>query len=150
MKKMDFPKSHWRWYGTYGSASGSVIQRYRYGSGSASGSVPKCHGSGTLWKSSYIFLLRKEVLRISTARISFQLDFSHDLCPNLLDNLDFIRAIRVLFLDVKILTLVVLRIRDVYPGSCFLSIPDPATATKEKGENFLSFFVATADKYHKI
>jgi hypothetical protein len=47
----------------------------------------------------------------------------------------------------------VLRIRDVYPGSWFLSIldpgsriPDPKTARKERGENFflvLPIFVAT-------
>jgi hypothetical protein len=28
----------------------------------------------------------------------------------------------------------VLLIRNVYPGFCFLSIPDPKTATKERGE----------------
>ncbi len=28
----------------------------------------------------------------------------------------------------------VLRIRDVYPGSWFLPIPDPETATKKRGE----------------
>jgi hypothetical protein len=84
---------------------------------------------------------------ISNARISFQLDFSHYLCPNILDNSDFIRAIRVLVLGVKILTLkAVLRIRDVYPGSCFLSIAVPATATEEKGAKLvvLVFFEATS------
>ncbi len=52
----------------------------------------------------------------------------------------------------------VLRIRDVYPGSRILifvhlgsQIPDPKTATKERGEKkfvVLSFFVA--NKNHKI
>jgi hypothetical protein len=38
-----------------------------------------------------------------------------------------------------------LRIRDIYPGSSFLPIPDPKTALKERGEKKLvviPFFVA--------
>jgi hypothetical protein len=40
----------------------------------------------------------------------------------------------------------VLRIRDVYPGSGFFPIPDPKTATKERGEKkkfVIPFYVAT-------
>jgi hypothetical protein len=50
----------------------------------------------------------------------------------------------------------VLRIRDVYPGSWFLPIPDPAsripdpkTATKERGEKNLLYFFCS-HKFHKI
>ncbi len=58
----------------------------------------------------------------------------------------------------KLRYIAVLRIRDVYPGSWFLPIPDPGsripdpkTATKERGEIKLDvkpFYVAT--KFNKI
>ncbi len=52
--------------------------------------------------------------------------------------------------------LTVLRIRDVYPGSWFLSIPDlgsripdPKTGTKEKGEKNLLSYLFCIHKYKK-
>ncbi len=48
------PKSHWRfWYG-FESASWSEVRNR--GSGSASGSVTKCYGSGTLVVNTFIFI----------------------------------------------------------------------------------------------
>ncbi len=41
------------------------------------------------------------------------------------------------------------RIRDVYPGFWLLSIPDPTTATKERGEK-LVVLPCCSHKYHKI
>ncbi len=54
------------------------------------------------------------------------------------------------------LWLAVLRIRDVYPGSWFLPIPDPGsripdqkTATKERGEKKLLSYMFCSHKFHK-
>jgi hypothetical protein len=45
----------------------------------------------------------------------------------------------------------VLRIRDVYPGSRSLFIPDPTTAPKKEGEiYFVCPTIFCSHKYHKI
>ncbi len=45
----------------------------------------------------------------------------------------------------------VLRIRNVYPGSWFLPIPDPKTAAKERDEkNLLSYFFFVATNFTKL
>jgi hypothetical protein len=42
------------------------------------------------------------------------------------------------------------RIRNVYPGSWFLPIPDPKTATKERGEKIFCHTFLCSHKCHKI
>ncbi len=65
---------------------------------------------------SYIFLLRKRSASLRDR--SDPLSTRHDLCHNLLDNVDFMRAIRLLDFGVRILALkALLRIRVVFPGS---------------------------------
>jgi hypothetical protein len=61
------------------------------------------------------------------------------------------------FLPVKLGVWTVLRIRDVYPGSRILifthpgsRIPDPKTATKERGKKNLLSFLFCSHKFHKI